>query len=113
VNKAGLSGLWVARMNAGFGYPDGVRPVRQPGTGDLIKLTAAASVQFGGSCALLFRVIRVDRRPTYAGWVWLIGYGVDERGNAIERREVFVQIAGLIYLTSPGGSSHAGSDAVG
>jgi hypothetical protein len=26
---------------------------------------------------------------------------------------VFVQIAGLIYLTSPGGSSHAGSDAVG
>lgn len=100
-------------MNARAGRPDGARPVRQPSTGDLIKLTATASVQFGGSCAIALRVIRVDRRPTYAGWVWLIGYSVDDQGNAIERREVFVQIAGLIYLRSPGDSSRAGSDTVG
>jgi hypothetical protein len=113
MNRASFSGLRAARMNAGSGYPDAAQPVRQPRTGDLIRLTATASVQFGGSCAVLFRVIRVDRRPTYADWVWLIGYSVDEQGNAIERREVFVQIAGLVYLTSPGSSSRAGSDTVG
>jgi hypothetical protein len=99
-----VSGPALSRPKAGRGSADpdeprGNRPIRQPRTGDLVGLTAAASVQFGGDRATLFKVIRVDPRPTYAGWVWLIGYTIDEQGNAIERREVFVQIAGLVFMT--------------
>ncbi|TWG14015.1 hypothetical protein FHX34_104308 [Actinoplanes teichomyceticus] len=75
----------------------------------MVKLTAAASVQFGDDRATLFRIIRVDPRTTYVGWVWLIGYTVDARGQAIERREVFVQIAGLIFVDPAGRSRPGGS----
>ncbi|MFD0819345.1 hypothetical protein [Micromonospora zhanjiangensis] len=33
---------------------------------------------------------------TYDGWVWLTGYELDAEGNAVERREVYVQLAGLL-----------------
>ena len=73
------------------------RPVegRVPRPGDVVELTASASVQFAGAQGLCFRVSRVDLRPTYVGWVWLVGYTLDHRGRASERREVFVQVAGL------------------
>jgi hypothetical protein len=67
-----------------------------PKPGDVLLLDRRASVQFV-SGALLFRVIRVDERPTYDGWVWLVGYSLDEYGNAIERRELFVQRTGLRF----------------
>jgi hypothetical protein len=44
---------------------------------------------------LLFRVIRVHDWPTYSGWVWLDGYELNGAGDAVERRSIFVQLAGL------------------
>lgn len=64
-----------------------------PQAGDVVLLTAAASVQFSGR--MLFRVIRPHDWPTYEGWIWLDGYELNAAGDAVERRSVFVQIAGL------------------
>ncbi|QOC91960.1 hypothetical protein [Micromonospora craniellae] len=35
---------------------------------------------------------------TFDGWIWLEGYQLDAKGNAVERRAVFVRIAGLKKL---------------
>jgi hypothetical protein len=66
-----------------------------PRSGDVVHLARAASVQFDGARAILFRVIRVHDWPTYDGWVWLDGYQLNAVGDAVERRTVFVQIDGL------------------
>ena len=44
---------------------------------------------------LLFRVIRVMDLSTYEGWIWLDGYELNASGDAVERRSIFVQVAGL------------------
>nr|WP_083978309.1 hypothetical protein [Micromonospora rosaria] len=67
--------------------------------GDLLHLTRAASVQF--ATPIMFRLIRVLDRPTYHGWQWLDGYQVNEKGDAIARRELFVQHAGIRKLSTP------------
>jgi hypothetical protein len=67
----------------------------QPVPGDVVWLGAAASVQFAGGRAIALRLISIDPRPTYRGWVWLIGYELDRQGNAVGRREVFVRVAGV------------------
>src|SRR4051794_17092786 len=85
-------------QTAGSNSRSGPRP---PRPGDLIRLTGAASVQFAGDRAAAFRIISVDQRPTYADWVWLVGYTLNEHGQAVERREVFVQISGLVVV-APG-----------
>ena len=72
---------------------EGPKPY-QPKPGDVLVIDGRASVQFAGKNALLLRVIRVDDRPTYYGWVWLVGYSMTPKGEAIEKREVFVQRAG-------------------
>jgi hypothetical protein len=64
-----------------------------PRSGDVLRVTKAASVQF--TEPMLFRVIRVHDWPTYDGWAWLDGYQLDNSGDAIERRSIFVLIAGL------------------
>jgi hypothetical protein len=64
-----------------------------PGAGDVLVLDAAASPQFRS--ALLFRVIRVHDWATYDGWKWIDGYELNDRGDAVERRSVFVQLDGL------------------
>lgn len=64
-----------------------------PRSGDVLHVTRAASVQFVEP--MLFRVIRVHDWPTYDGWVWLDGYELNAAGEAVERRSIFVQIAGL------------------
>lgn len=61
--------------------------------GDLVYVTRAASVQF--LHPIRFRVIRVLDWPTYDGWVWLEGYQVNAVGDAVSRRRIFVQPAGL------------------
>ncbi|GGN99251.1 hypothetical protein GCM10010112_92900 [Actinoplanes lobatus] len=73
-------------------HRDGPRP------GDVFYVGPAASVQFAGDRALVLRVIRVDPRPTYVGWRWIDGYVLGPDGSAIERRSVFVQVAGLLPL---------------
>jgi hypothetical protein len=77
---------------------------RDPRCGDVFRLGAAASCQFRAQ-PILFRVIRVQTRDTYIGWIWLDGYEINEAGDAVERRSVFVQIAGLVPVrraTPPG-----------
>ncbi|MET8524729.1 hypothetical protein [Micromonospora sp. NPDC005172] len=66
----------------------------QPRPGDVLLIGREASVQFTVN-ELIFRVIRVDPRPTYDGWLWLHGYSLNPTGEAIEKREIFVQRAGL------------------
>ncbi|BFU47923.1 hypothetical protein KRMM14A1004_61600 [Krasilnikovia sp. MM14-A1004] len=63
--------------------------------GQIVHLGGAASVQFEGLRAITLRIVRVDRRPTYEGWIWLEGYVLDSHGRAVERRNVFVLRAGL------------------
>nr|WP_205807852.1 hypothetical protein [Micromonospora sp. HNM0581] len=58
-----------------------------------MHVTRAASVQFHRP--ILFRVIRVLDRPTYDGWLWLEGYELNAAGDAVNRRSIFVQRAGL------------------
>jgi hypothetical protein len=67
----------------------------QPKVGDVLWIDGRASVQFAGDRALILRVTVVDDRPTYHGWVWLHGYVLNRFGEAVEQREVFVQVSGL------------------
>jgi hypothetical protein len=63
--------------------------------GDVVHVGGEASVQFQGDRSMTFRVIRVDPRRTYDGWLWLEGYVLGPGGNALQRRRIFVQRAGL------------------
>jgi hypothetical protein len=65
-----------------------------PRCGDVVQLDKAASVQF--TRPILLRVIdHYTLGSTPSGWIWLVGYQLDQFGDAVERREVFVQVAGL------------------
>jgi hypothetical protein len=64
-----------------------------PRSGDVLRVTKAASVQFAQP--MLFRVIRVHDWKTYNGWAWLDGYQLNSAGDAVERRSIFVQLSGL------------------
>lgn len=75
-----------------------------PRSGDVLKVTREASVQFIEP--MLFRVIRVHDWPTYDGWVWLDGYQLNSAGDAIERRSIFVQVNGLSPAHVPNADSH-------
>jgi hypothetical protein len=67
-----------------------------PRSGDVLRLTRAASVQFVEP--ILFRVIRVHDWQTYDGWTWLDGYQLDSAGDAVERRSIFVRVDGLALV---------------
>ena len=64
-----------------------------PGT--VLHVGGEASVQFAGARALTFRLIRVDQRATYDGWLWLDGYVLGPTGTALQRRRIFVRREGL------------------
>jgi hypothetical protein len=68
---------------------------RMVSAGDVVLVGRSASVQFSGRSGFAFRVVAVDARLTYAGWVWLDGYQLDGRGRAVARRRIFVCHAGL------------------
>ncbi|GAA5176848.1 hypothetical protein GCM10023322_00020 [Rugosimonospora acidiphila] len=72
-----------------------------PRSGDVLRVTRAASVQF--ISPMLFRVIRVHDWATYDGWCWLDGYELDGTGDAVDRRTIFVQIEGLQRAASGAG----------
>lgn len=63
--------------------------------GDVLRVDGEASVQFQGERSLRFRVIRVDPRSTYDGWIWLEGYVLSSSGNPLQRRRIFVRRDGL------------------
>ncbi|MBM0259236.1 hypothetical protein JNW89_23365 [Micromonospora sp. 4G55] len=64
----------------------------------MLHLTRAASVQF--SRPIVVRVIRelTDRNP-YHGWSWIEGYELDARGTAVAKRELFVLLDGVRWLS--------------
>lgn len=62
-------------------------------SGDVLYLGRAASVQF--SKPIMFKVIRILNWTTYFGWVWLEGYQLNHKGDAVEKRLLFVRISGL------------------
>ncbi|MBQ1024635.1 hypothetical protein [Micromonospora sp. C95] len=73
-----------------------------PRAGDLLRVGPEASVQF--IRPILFRVIRVLddwTRTSYDGWIWLEGYQLDSRGDAVARRAIFVIKAGLRAAPAP------------
>ncbi|QOC89795.1 hypothetical protein [Micromonospora craniellae] len=70
-----------------------------PCPGDLLRVGREASVQFRQP--ILFRVIRVLNWTTYDGWIWLEGYQLNGRGDAVDRRAIFVQPAGLRTAPAP------------
>jgi hypothetical protein len=59
----------------------------------------AASVQFQEPIKM--RVITVDQRTSRPGWGWVHGYQLDDNGDVIEPRTVFVQLAGLYRPPNP------------
>jgi hypothetical protein len=68
-----------------------------PRSGDVLFIDRQASVQFS-SFPFVFRVIRVmekETRDTYRTWAWLDGYQLGADGDAVQRRQIFVQPAGL------------------
>ncbi len=75
---------------------------RPPGTppqpGDVVYVGPRASGQFSAQSAFTFRMIHVHQRPTYHRWRWLDGHQLDANGDAVERREIFVQTAGLLRV---------------
>jgi hypothetical protein len=73
--------------------------------GDVVHVGPEASVQFSGDRALTFRIIRVDPRATYDGWIWLEGYVLDAAGSALQRRRIFVREVGLRRGQSGAGNS--------
>jgi hypothetical protein len=82
------------------GRPDPAGTLSLPRSGDVLQVTQAASVQFGAP--IHFRVIRVHDWPTYSGWVWLDGYQLNDAGEAVKRRSIYVQATGLRQVTLPG-----------
>ncbi|MGC4889087.1 hypothetical protein [Micromonospora sp. DT227] len=72
--------------------------------GDVLHLTRSASVQFVRP--IVVRVIRemIDRH-CYDGWTWIEAYELNARGEAVAKRELFVQPAGLRLLAA----THSGS----
>ncbi|GIJ78623.1 hypothetical protein Xph01_30550 [Micromonospora phaseoli] len=44
---------------------------------------------------IMFRAIRVLDWVTYDHWVWLDGYQLDRKGDAVARRSVYVQKEGI------------------
>jgi hypothetical protein len=71
-----------------FGHP-------LPEPGDVLLIGERASVQFAGDRGLILRLISPAGEPTCDGWIWLTGYVLDRRGQAVAKREIYVQLAGL------------------
>ncbi|MDG4815880.1 hypothetical protein O7628_10210 [Micromonospora sp. WMMD956] len=66
----------------------------------VLHVTRAASPQFVQP--IFFRLIKVrEDWITYHGWIWLHGYQLDARGEAVAQRSIFVQPAGLIVRATP------------
>jgi hypothetical protein len=73
-----------------------------PQPNQLLRITRAASEQFAAVEPFNFRVIAAHvYGSTPHGCAWIEGYQLDDSGDAVERRSLFVQLAGLITVTRP------------
>ncbi|MCZ7376566.1 hypothetical protein [Micromonospora sp. WMMC250] len=73
----------------------------RPDPGAVVLVGPECSVQFSGSRAVRVQVVSVDERTNYPGWIWLTGYVLGPRGQAVDKRELYVQAAGLKVLQLP------------
>lgn len=64
-------------------------------SGDVVRVGPAASVQFRTGNGFDFRVIKVSHRMHLAAEAWVDGYQLNSVGEAVERRSIFVRLAGL------------------
>lgn len=72
-----------------------------PRSGEVLQIDERASVQFKAN-PFLFRVIRIHDWPTYEGWVWVDGYELNDGGDAIERRSIWIRWAKVpVVATAP------------
>ncbi|GIG57162.1 hypothetical protein Lfu02_15340 [Longispora fulva] len=66
-----------------------------PKPGDVLILDREASPQFTG-LAMRVRVIKaVERRSSVSGWASFEVYQLDQHGEAVARRSVFLHVAAL------------------
>jgi hypothetical protein len=73
-----------------------------PKANQLLRITRAASEQFVAVEPFNFRVIATHiYGSTPHGCAWIDGYQLDHHGDALERRSLFVQLAGLITVADP------------
>jgi hypothetical protein len=73
-----------------------------PQANQLLWINRAASVQFAAVAPFKFRVITAHvYGSTPHGCAWIDGYQLDDRGDALERRSLFVQLAGLRPVADP------------
>ncbi|MGC4895961.1 hypothetical protein [Micromonospora sp. DT31] len=95
--------LSAARNSTPLAVLPGARPIK---AGTLLRLDHAASVQF---CRpITIRVIReIEDRHPYDGWAWIEAYELNAKGDAVAKRELFVQIAGLNWLDASAGRGAA------
>ncbi|MEV6811634.1 hypothetical protein [Micromonospora sp. NPDC051296] len=70
-------------------------PERAIAPGDVFLLTRQASPQFVRPITIRVIRHRTDR-ITYHGWTWIECYQLDARGDAVDRRELYLMPAGLI-----------------
>ncbi|WP_043967034.1 hypothetical protein [Micromonospora haikouensis] len=75
---------------------------------DVLHLTRAASPQFVRPTFLRLIKVRTELH-TYAGWIWLDGYQLDERDEAVARRELYVLEAAVRLLRTPRSNSGHGT----
>ncbi|MGV9764874.1 hypothetical protein [Micromonospora tulbaghiae] len=91
--------LKARRASAPPTTPTDARPIK---AGDLLRLNRTASVQFCRPVTV--RVIReIEDRHTYDGWTWIEAYELNAKGDAVAKRELFVQPAGLHWLDGRAG----------
>lgn len=73
----------------------------KPTPGTVVRIGAECSPQFRNGRELTVRVVSVDPRPTYDGWLWLTGYVLGKNGAAVDKRELYVLEAGLRVIEPP------------
>lgn len=64
----------------------------QPGV--VLIINQRASIQFQKK-PFLFRLIGIERHDHLSEWIWLEGYQLKTNGDAVEKRLIYVKIAGL------------------
>ncbi|MGN9764152.1 hypothetical protein ACTMS2_03155 [Micromonospora sp. SD12] len=79
--------------------PDPRPAPRQIRSGDVLHLTRSASPQFARP--IVVRVIRVlTDWHTYHGWCWIDVYQLGARGDAVDRRSLYVRCEGVRWRTA-------------
>jgi hypothetical protein len=67
--------------------------------GRTVLVGADCGVQFAGGRHLILRVIDVTASKSWDGMAWISGYVLDHKGEAVDKRELYVITDGLLVIT--------------